>query len=113
VKTSNLTRTKYNPHTHCTKQYSPAAHDVKSRGEPFAGRDRCSGAPSSSLLRPCPVTKVIFHLDTILDLLLLFNFGSLLPINTSLTNLQLSNIQQQIALRNVKSIKSIIKVLLG
>jgi len=83
VKTSNLTGTKHNPNTHtqCTKQYSPAAHDVASRGEPFAGRDRSSATSSSSLLRTCSVTKVIFHLDTISDLLLLFSFESFLPIN--------------------------------
>jgi len=62
VKTSNLTGKKYNPHTHthCTKQYSPAAYDVASRGEPFAGMDRSSGVRSSPLLRTCSVTKIIF-----------------------------------------------------
>jgi hypothetical protein len=72
-------------HTLNHTKYLPATHDVARRGEPFAGRDRSSGAHSSSLFRTYSVTKVIFHLDTVLDLLLLFSFGSLLPINTSLT----------------------------
>lgn len=100
-------------HTQCTKQYSPAAHDVASRGEFFAESDRFPGACPFSMLRTCPATKIIFHLDTVLDLLLLFSFVSIIPINTSLTRLQLSNIQQWMVLRNVMSIKSIIKVLLG
>jgi hypothetical protein len=101
VKTSNLTGKKHiHTHTHtctrthCTKHYSPATHDVASRGEPFVGSDRHSGVRSFSLLRTCPVTKAIFPTCYSFNLLLLFSFGSLLPINTSLTKPQLSNVQQ-------------------
>jgi hypothetical protein len=65
VKTSNVRGTHASTHapthTHCTKQYLPATHDAaSSRGEPFADSDRHLGTRSSSPLRTCPVTKVIF-----------------------------------------------------
>jgi hypothetical protein len=74
VKTSKLTGAKHNPHTHTHTQHHtkslPAAHDTR-WGDGYLALILGRAISSSFLLR-CSVTKVIFHLDTILDLLLLF-----------------------------------------